>query len=110
MRDPREEKLPRWAQQELDRLRRKVADAERLAEEARLATKPEESDAILYPYDEVPVGLGRALVRFLLGGDAYVDARVVHGSLELMTDAPGVLVRPRAANVVLVKPGRWEGQ
>lgn len=81
--DPREARLPAWARELLAAYRREAERAVRANEEARLATAPEESDAVLAPYSEPPIGLGRnALVRFLLSPEEedptdYVDVRVV---------------------------------
>ncbi len=59
--DPRESRLPIWAQNKLDTARRRVRDAERQAEEYRLATSPEESNTLLRTgsWDKI-VGLGES--------------------------------------------------
>src|ERR1041384_1213990 len=56
--DPRESKLPAWAQDLLQRERQARKAAQALAESAALATKPDESGAVLDRYDEIPIGLG----------------------------------------------------
>ncbi|WP_329793848.1 hypothetical protein V1227_18705 [Lentzea sp. DG1S-22] len=87
--DAREDKLPRWAREKLDRLRdsaqiaaREVEYADRRAEEARLATRPEESDAVLVAAsDEVPIGLGKEpRVRFRPNApdSRYIDVWLEH--------------------------------
>lgn len=57
--DPREVKLPRWAQDLLasERLRRRGAESA-LQAYATAAGNPEDSDAILEPYADQPIGLG----------------------------------------------------
>jgi hypothetical protein len=109
--DPREDKLPKWAQDQLATLRRKVTDAERRAEEARLASGPEDSDTFLHPHDEIPVRLGRGEpVRFQLGENYfdYLDVRIKRDRrdgpyLELMSGGGVLALRPQVSNVVRVR-------
>lgn len=103
--DPREDKLPRWAQDLLAKLRRERDDAEQRADEARYATDPDGSSAVLHPWADIPVGLGAdARVRFKLGPSFYVDARVNRDrELELRACGPLVLI-PQVSNVVRIRP------
>lgn len=107
--DPRETKLPIWAQKELARLRRKVEDAERRATEARLSNGPEDSDTLLDPYDETPIRLPRGTkVRFVLGKSYdYVDVQILRRReegpyVELMGQQQ-LVIRPQVSNVVRVQ-------
>ncbi|MEV0267700.1 hypothetical protein AB0H43_02905 [Hamadaea sp. NPDC050747] len=103
--DPREGKLPKWAQDLLADLRRKVEDAETRAEEARYATDPEGSDAVLYPHADVPVGLGdHAQVRFKLGPRKhdYADLRVERGAL-LVSGGQYLSIEPASGNLARVR-------
>lgn len=108
--DPREERLAKWARDLIDDLRRKVEDAEREAEEARLATRPDETDTVIQPYDDIPIGLPKGeRVRFRLGppGDLrhYLEVRVADDfTVEVMAGA-SLRVYPRASNVILLQVG-----
>lgn len=102
MSDDREARLPRWAQDTLSALRRRLADAERLAEEARLATDPDESSAIIHPYDEVPIGLGNAVVRFKLDDGEYVEVQVRDGHVTVMGSS-ATLIMPYSSNHFAIK-------
>lgn len=117
--DPREQRLPVWAQT-LIRSLRETAAAERAAadvarEEAlnvRRATDPDGSTAILHPYDDVPVGLGLdARVRFrpIDKPRAWIDVRThpISGRIEVSSGGPELVVRPHAANVLTIESGRW---
>lgn len=78
--DDREVKLPRWARDLLDTARRRVRDAEGLAEAARLNTAPDNSPIVLDhrgPHGESqPIGLGpRPWVRCVLSRYDDGDAR-----------------------------------
>lgn len=113
--DPREAKLPAWARSMIDSLRREYEAERRRADEARLATDPAGSSAILAPHDErSPVGLGHdAMVRFKLNGEVarlapsgaqlpYVDCyREKSGGL-YVRGSDTLALRPRADNVVHV--------
>lgn len=77
--DPREEKLPRWARELLDNMRMRVARAEADAAAAILATRPDESDTLLYRYGSPDVGLGNEVtVQFKLSDQhrAYIQCRI----------------------------------
>jgi hypothetical protein len=83
--------------------------AERAANEARLATAPDESDALIDAYAPVPIGLGLGTrVRFLPGGPgtgdhrAWIDVRVDSwGFVEVMGGGP-LVVAPHSSNVLRI--------
>lgn len=105
-RDIREDRLPRWAQDLLAKLRQQRDDAETAADEARLATDAAHSDAVLHPYSDIPVGLGRkARVRFLLGpSGGWVDVQADPENGRLIVSGSGVLaVRPWVTNEIHIE-------
>jgi hypothetical protein len=57
--DSREGNLPKWAQQMFGNLRRRTMEAEKQRDDARLATDPDGSDAVLDVHADVPIGLGK---------------------------------------------------
>jgi hypothetical protein len=69
--DEREERLPRWAQDKLAALRRVTRATLDELQHDRLASNPAESDMVLRPHDDVPLGLGT-------GFDARVRAILDH--------------------------------
>ncbi|MET0904316.1 MAG: hypothetical protein ABWZ52_13840 [Acidimicrobiales bacterium] len=82
--DEREAKLPAWARQKLDQMRELTLGARRELEIALLASKPEESEAVINPYGNIELGLGalglgrRVMVRWRLDdpdGHAGIDVR-----------------------------------
>ena len=77
--DPREQTLPKWAQQQLDDLRTAATEAQRRAEEARLATRPDDTDTVLDRYDATPIGLPKgSLVYFLVEGtEFHIEVRTL---------------------------------
>jgi len=106
--DPREDKLPRWAFDTINSLRRALKTEAQRADAARLATDPHGSSAILDRFDGVPVGLGaNAVVTFRLPDGYEIQARVKDGMLEL-TGSPGrrghaaLVVAPWVTNAVRV--------
>lgn len=108
-------RLPKWARDHLDRLDRRVRDAERVRDEAVLATHPDDSDAVLRPNSDYPVGLGRRpRVRFRLGEEErweYVDVTVqtdvVTGRRYLELHGGSALaLRPQVTNVLHVSTSR----
>jgi hypothetical protein len=109
--DPREAKLPLWAKTMLGDLRRRTMNAEKDRDDARLATKPDESDAIMDPYDAIPIGLGsKPKVTFILRRDdagepvSTVDVRLSRdypNSLELLGSS-SLNIRPQVTNVIQV--------
>lgn len=111
--DPREAKLPAWARDRFDDLRRAVREANRERDEAIVSTKPGESDAV------IDVGLGnarrlagvnsyRGQVKYLLSGPGEIDGRYIdvyivdeHGDRRLAIRASeGIAISPRAANSI----------
>lgn len=105
--------MPVWAQRQLDQLRRDLNDAEARAEEARLATSPEQSDTVVQPYGiRGPIGLGIGpRIRFtpqpidprIPDWRAWIDARVTDkGEVEFMA-ASMVQIRPHSGNVFTVE-------
>lgn len=56
--DPREHKLPVWAQDMINHLRRLLKREQAAAESARLATKPDASNTVIERFGAGPVGLG----------------------------------------------------
>lgn len=107
--DPREAGLPKWAQAKLAEARRRVEMAERVARDARLATRPEESDAVLDQYGDVPVGLGKAPeVTFRLAGKETVTVRQRRGEPGVLevSGSSSLAIRPQVSNVVTVAVGR----
>jgi hypothetical protein len=113
--DPREDKLPRWAQESLTKARYEAYRAHALAEHVRLDTKPAETDTLIQAHEDVPIGLEPGeRVRFVLTqniGDKYdhreyIDAHVerTHWGdvrLVLMAGYP-ILIEPSASNAVYV--------
>jgi hypothetical protein len=106
----RETRLPVWAQDVLADLRRKLADAEAARDAALLATDPAGSDAVLNPYADLPIGLGReTLVRFPLDRDDWLDVRRAGKSmhepwphrLQVMGSHP-LIIRSSSSNVITV--------
>ncbi|MCG8926612.1 hypothetical protein [Lentzea sp. CC55] len=107
--DPREAGLPRWVQNKLERLRdsariaaREVEYADRRAEEARLATLPAESDAILTAAsDEVPIGLGkepRVKFRPNAPDGKYIEVWLEH-DVVWVRGPWGLVIHPYSGNV-----------
>jgi hypothetical protein len=107
--DPREERLPKWAQDALAHARRTAADALREREEARLATNPDETDTLVDPYGKPPIGLPKGeRVRFLTGGSDrdWIDVRVDRdGYLKVMGETR-LVIYAQASNVVFMRVGR----
>lgn len=104
--DPREQLLPRWAQEALTRLRRRVEDAERRAHEARLATRPDETNTLIHLYDAVPIGLPEGeTVYFRTGApeaDEYVAVYVSGNVVEISGFKP-ISVEPGSSNSITVR-------
>lgn len=113
--DPREAKLPRWAQQEMARLRRVaetcerwIAEADKRAEDARLNTRPDDCDTVLDRGFASPVGLGDGVrVVFKLRDRTWrneITVRVhpVSGRLEVSGSRPLTII-PQVSNVFHVE-------
>lgn len=116
--DPREEKLPRWAQVLLCELRREVASAKATAQAARLATDPEGSDMVLDPYKN-RIGLGKSPLIHVPGRNrmrggvigvavpfGYEAEHYAGGEgapvLDLRSDYGTLILRPIASNRVFL--------
>jgi hypothetical protein len=114
--DPREAKLPVWAQDLIRNLRRLTAEADQLAETARLNTDPDTSTAVV----DVPiyghgsdvgrtVGLGiRPNIEFRAGtgprGKKVIHARQTEdGLLDVYVSGGGLAVEPKASNAVYIR-------
>ncbi len=68
--DPREERLPKWAREELGRLRMRLREAQASRDEARLERGPvDATDTLIDPYaTEGPITLPKGeRIRFVLG-------------------------------------------
>jgi len=101
--DARESKLPVWAQQKLRALRAVVAEQKSDLEAMLLASKPEESEALLNPYGNMSLGTGpqglgkRVMVRWPLTDDLAdrrvhgIDVRQTSDAKWLMLSADGRL-------------------
>ena len=105
--DPREARLPVWAQGLIGRLRREVEDERRRADEARGSGGPEDTDTVIDPYDDVPIRLPKGeRVRFLVGRDHYewIDCQVLHhatlGRVVQVMAGTSLVVHPSVTNVV----------
>lgn len=109
--DPREAKLPLWVREKLTEARRRVASAEALRDEARLATDPAGSLVIIDHFNEVPIGLGDARVTFKPSLDAEwsetFTVRAIPGGIEVSASGSPLAVVPHASNVVRVGRGTW---
>lgn len=107
--DPREGKLPQWAQEKLRRTRAMTEDARKTAKEAVQATRPEESAIVLNPYQEhggIGIADERSTLRFWLSKDAYVDIQTRNGRLVLHGSDPLVMFAT-ASNSFRVGVERW---
>jgi hypothetical protein len=109
--DPREQKLPVWAQDIINAARMRVRDAERLAEAARLDSAPGDSPIVLDhrgPHGESqPVGLGErpwvkvVLERYSDGGiRRYIEVRAAYAS----NDATVLGAEVRGSNPLRIAP------
>ena len=101
--DERERRLPKWVQDELALLRREVERLRDQAEEARLTTSPDESDTVV---DRVlrggEIGLGKHPHIVFRTRTGEIEAHVADGVLRVSSPMGGVVVEPRASNVVFV--------
>lgn len=101
--DPRESKLPAWAQKQLAHLRLELTDALKAAEEARLATSPDESNAVIDRFPVGSIGLGNATVTFKLGDKWHESVAVrVQGAALIVNGAGTISVQPSASNAVQI--------
>lgn len=108
--DPREAKLALWAQNLFRELRKRVQAAEWQAEEARLATKPDESLVLVPRFgrrQQNDIGLGDATIRFRaaldLPWDRHFDVRVFTDGIQVNAGRGPLQVEPVASNVVVIR-------
>lgn len=110
--DPREAKLPAWAQQLLERERRARQEAQALATRAALATSPTESGVILDRFDDIPIGLGKEpRIAFRVPfpgyrpGTSFIEVRLLEDRAGLYIYAPAeIVMRSRAVNAIEIVP------
>lgn len=103
--DPREGKLPAWAQRYISRIRavarHNLADAIKAqdhAAKALLATDPTTTDTLIDPWDNAPVGLPPgSQIHFRMGVREYFDVRNEGGRLEILASHP-LLISPVVSN------------
>lgn len=105
-RDPRENKLPKWAQQHIETLRMRLEETR-----DKLAGIPK-ADAVGFtdPYSDIPLPVAklRDTVRFHVDAQqrVFIDVRLReddHGRwLEVMT-SDRILVTPNASNVIEIR-------
>ena len=106
--DAREVKLPVWAQDTINGLRREYENERKRADAARLETDPEHSNAIIDAHDErAAVGLGDATVRFKLPGSTrngapYVECSVSEDGRLYVRGSDSIALAPWAGNVIKV--------
>lgn len=113
--DPREERLPKWAQDKLRDLRRHAGEQEEVARRAVFGTDPAKSTALLNPLaGHGGIGLGEnCVVRFRQGvkpgqSPAWVDVEVRFGAVWVRADR-ALSVEPVAANSLRVRSLPWDG-
>lgn len=105
-------KLPKWAQRRVENLIRRTRDAEKRAEEARLATEPHLSDTLLFPYADIPIGLGKGeTVRFITATgevdrhNKHVDIRVDEWGRVVIHGTRTIHIIPQASNAARIEVG-----
>lgn len=91
-------KLPKWAQQEIDRLKRDLTDA--LDE---IAAGPEDSDTFANPYSNAPRPLGKEpTIEFVLDNSDMFRTRVVRvrkdGDRLYVNGGDLLTIYPRSSN------------
>jgi hypothetical protein len=111
--DQREPKLPVWAQDTINDLRREYARERERAQAARLATDPDKSTTVIEAYsDRGPIGLGNAVVRFKLGDLAshsgptdgpYVECHVHDDGSLYVRGSAQIVLAPDVSNVVRIR-------
>lgn len=105
----REDRLPKWAKEDLRRLRRELDLALSELHAHRLnAYGPEDTNTYAEPYSDQPINLPRGTtVEFLLG-DRHEDeirVRVSKDGLDVNGNG-GLIVYPRASNSIIIRGGR----
>ena len=108
-----ESRLPKWAQDELRRLRMRLDEAHRaLAKQSDLA----HATALADPYDDHPQPLRKDHVEFKFpspfrNGHNHINVRRIkdrEGERLHIMGGDSLDIRPMAANVIEVRPQRWE--
>lgn len=101
--DPREAKMPLWAQNMMRDARRRTADAERKAEDLRQETRPDDSNTIIRNSYGKEIGLGngpRVVFKIPVPpGERWVDH---HDYVEVRLDEHGRLVLHGGSQLILV--------
>lgn len=115
--DPREAKLPVWAQIQLREMRRLVSQWERYAIDARLETRPEETDTVVDDYSQHPIGLPKGepvkFRRIERAGrrEEYITARMLNGPTNrgwvCIQGADVLEILPQSGNTILVRSKPW---
>jgi hypothetical protein len=101
--DQREAKLPNWAQDIINDLRRKLEHARTLAETTRLATDPDQSNTVIESYNTPTVGLGVSPnITFRLDANRSARVRVQNERLHVMAIDGSVRVHPESSNTFTV--------
>lgn len=103
------EKLPKWAQDEISRLRRDLEYVQTALHHAT-GEAPEDSRLILHPYSDlkrIPIEDSTVLhAQFAPGHEQFLQVRIEddrrHGPGLLIHSGRGLSVRPRSSNVVFV--------
>lgn len=121
-RDDREDRLPRWAQDLITRLRESATSAEKRvqaandrAERHRLATYPDKSAVVLEGCMDGDTGLGdEARIRFYPNGQGerglradWIDAHRTGKDYLILRASRGLVIEPNASNTVYLKVAPW---
>jgi len=94
------DKLPKWAQREIERLQRDLEHAK-----ARLATGPEDSRVFADPYNDTPRPLGHDTTIDFRFSDSWHDrltVRIEGNGVRLMGGSR-LVITPEASNVVHIE-------
>lgn len=106
--EDREARLPVWARDLLGALRRELDSADRHAQEARLATSPDESDTVIRRYIGGNIGLGDGPTVLFRTPDGELEASLRDGALVVMTNgSTRPVVSPQSGNVLQVHVQPW---
>lgn len=112
--DDREAGLAKWAQERMARLRYLAESAQRIARDARLATDPVGSQALLDYFGDTPIGLGRwPEVYYVMPGKSERDRRYIsvkHSRQDperlMIHGSEAILFRPQSTNLITVEIAR----
>lgn len=98
--DPREEKLPKWAQQELFILRSNL-------DSARKAAYPEDFEANTFVRDysrgDRPIGFNTPIKFYPDDSLGTIEVRVQDGRVNVRTDGGRLIIRPDVSNVIWIE-------